>query len=495
MVTPDPTYVPPAPYTNQFELRDGDRIYLYQLIRGSSFADVDNGVQGAYEWPIDSILVRRNNPSSTWNDRDYYVHHFRNEHRWEFTVDAQWRQPIESNTPSNSTVKLNFSTQYFNDLHDQVAPAGGSLRLEPSPWVIRNSGFTTGTPPVAVRNFETPADLSRLLAIGTVPSSSQLGIGTNAFDFKTVSQQLRGAMDKLPNYTGEWRAAGRLNWQEHTTPIYGVRSIFEHLTCLGLSFDGINNDGVDYNTNGTIDAFGGDDPGDIDSPNEAANLHYRVAGLLNLNTAPAHVLRTLPYSASDDPNTSAATELNDWDLAAAVVAYREKRPVVSPVVDHTATAAAGGTTVYRVAPPGAATRPVFRSVGDLMELVPTSAAPRPFAMDRFVQDNVNLEDPALDGFSPDFDAAAQDSLKVRDDIRERDVLLARVANLVTTRSDVYTVYVALIDEHGRYVKRTRFTLDRSVCATEDHVPAGSQRRIVLPEVINREDTDYYDDTR
>lgn len=485
-VMPDPTYVPPAPYTNQFELRDGDRIYLYQLIRGNTFADVDNGVQGAYEWPIDSIQVRRNNPSSTWNDRDYYVHLLRNEHRWEFTVDAQWRTPIESNTPTNSTVKLNFSGN-TGDLHDQVAPAGGSLRLEPSPWVIRNAGFIAGTPPAAVRNFESPGDLSRLLALGVVPSSSQLGTGTNAFDFKTVQQQLRGAMDKLPSYTGEWRAAGRLNWQERTSPEYGVRSIFEHLTCLGLSLDGINNDGDDYNTNGF------DDFGDADSPNEAANVHYRVAGLLNLNTAPAHVLRTLPYFASDD--TNAASEQNDWDLAAAAVAYREKRHVVSPVIDHTATAAAGGTTIYRVAPAGTATKPAFRSVGDLMELVPTGAAPRPFAMDRFVQDNVNLEDPSLDLFSPDFDAATQDSLKVRDDIRERDVLLARVANLVTTRSDVFTVYIALIDEHGRYVKRTRFTLDRSVCATEDHVPPGGQRRIVLPAVVNREDTDYYDDTR
>src|SRR5262249_14715154 len=35
-------------------------------------------------------------------------------------------------------------------------------------------------------------------------------------------------------------------------------------------------------------------------------------------------------------------------------------------------------------------------------------------------------------------------------IRGRDIYLARMANMLTTRSDVYTAYIALIDEDGNY---------------------------------------------
>lgn len=66
-------------------------------------------------------------------------------------------------------------------------------------------------------------------------------------------------------------------------------------------------------------------------------------------------------------------------------------------------------------------------------------------------------------------------------IRGRDVYLARWSNVLTTRSDVFTAYFALIDEEGRYVARRQVTFDRSECFREN--PNVSPRVPVLPKVL------------
>lgn len=78
-------------------------------------------------------------------------------------------------------------------------------------------------------------------------------------------------------------------------------------------------------------------------------------------------------------------------------------------------------------------------------------------------------------------------------VRARDVYLARWANHLTPRSDVFTAYIAFIDERGNYVRRTQVTLDRSVCFSED--PVGVERIPVLPEVLLRTSSTFGDDVQ
>jgi len=79
-------------------------------------------------------------------------------------------------------------------------------------------------------------------------------------------------------------------------------------------------------------------------------------------------------------------------------------------------------------------------------------------------------------------------------IPSRNPYLARWTNLYSTRSDVFTAYIALIDEDGNYVQRSQVTLDRSVCFGENR-PADGVRRPILPAVLIRTDGSYSDDTK
>ncbi|MCZ6681730.1 MAG: hypothetical protein O7B26_00995, partial [Planctomycetota bacterium] len=79
-------------------------------------------------------------------------------------------------------------------------------------------------------------------------------------------------------------------------------------------------------------------------------------------------------------------------------------------------------------------------------------------------------------------------------LRGRDVLLSRWANLLTTRSDVFTAYIALIDENGRYVQRSEVTFDRSGCFREERF-FGQPNFPILPDIVLRSDSTYYDDTQ
>ncbi|MBK8268837.1 MAG: hypothetical protein IPK83_11260 [Planctomycetes bacterium] len=79
-------------------------------------------------------------------------------------------------------------------------------------------------------------------------------------------------------------------------------------------------------------------------------------------------------------------------------------------------------------------------------------------------------------------------------VRGRDVFLSRLSNDYTTRSDVFTVYIALIDDDGQYVHRCQVTLDRSACFREV-LPQGGPRLPILPEILTRTDGSYTDDTK
>ena len=78
--------------------------------------------------------------------------------------------------------------------------------------------------------------------------------------------------------------------------------------------------------------------------------------------------------------------------------------------------------------------------------------------------------------------------------RARDTCLTRLANMLTLRSDVFTVYVALIDENGRYVRRGQYTLDRSECFRRAPIPGATQPPI-LPRILTQSEGAYSEDIR
>jgi hypothetical protein len=167
--------------------------------------------------------------------------------------------------------------------------------------------------------------------------------------------------------------------------------------------------------------------GDANSPGEA---DAPIEGLINVNTAPAKVLAALPWTESQTVNAN---------IAASIVAYRN-------------------TASY--AP--------FRSLYDLARvpyLTTTSTVADIWAGSRGVVIGV------ADALSTDGDLAA-DALagdNVLGDAKERLLTLTRVSNLITTRSDTFTVYAVVqgwlnagtaAPELDKQI-RAAFTTDRS----------------------------------
>ena len=152
------------------------------------------------------------------------------------------------------------------------------------------------------------------------------------------------------------------------------------------------------------------DPCDhITDPNELKGNETKIKGRININTAPWYVLAQLPWVSLRESG------YNDANLAQAIVKYRDE--------DKT--------------PKG------FESIGELMN-VP--------GMDYYV-DNVDLV-----GF-PDLDEPSGDGAV--DDFEERDVIFARISNLVTVRSDVFTAYILVRIGTDGPQKRVMAILDRS----------------------------------
>lgn len=243
--------------------------------------------------------------------------------------------------------------------------------------------------------------------------------------------------------------------------------------------DGINNDDdwVDRNNNGRRE------PGEerLDEETEDHDIMRSVVGRLNINTAPEEVLRAVSqFNAIPDDAQGVA------EVAAAIVAYREDRAVNGfPAPRPLAT--------YSQVP--AVIRP-YRSVADLSQIarnwksLSQTFRGRPldprFRLDRYAVQVDQIGDLV---FAPEVDFWGTGD-GVPDDFRERQAILARVANLLTVRSDVYTIYIALVDRNDPqdpdddvYVRRVQLTVDRTNCYRSPDV---------LPEIIARQDSGYYD---
>ncbi len=341
----------------------------------------------------------------------------------------------------------------------------------PSIWTFRDIGLTPVAGNFPDRAFESPIDLSRVLAFGN--DCLDLNNPIFAIPNEPVSVPEKLALYQhrvLPGVTQDRdRAiAGRLDFADvlaatpSTTPPTG--QLLNFLTCSGTQFDGVDNNGR----------------AGFDEVGEPHTTGVRQTGLINVNTAPVTVLRSVPWMLRVMPL------LGNWDFAPAIVAQRENRSV-----EQMFGANVGPATAAPIA------GSPFVTVADLLRASSVRGTPLSSQFDLAMFATAGFSPPPDNSvtmgrdYSPDYDRVYDGAIAAGQDIRSRDLFVSRWANILTTRSDTFTVYVALLDENGRYLRRSRFVIDRSNTAAEDM--AG--RRPQMPTVVSRTDTDYYDDTR
>ncbi|MHC4396979.1 MAG: ComEA family DNA-binding protein [Planctomycetota bacterium] len=190
-------------------------------------------------------------------------------------------------------------------------------------------------------------------------------------------------------------------------PVY--QQMFKYLTVFDPASDGIDNDG-DFST----DEFD----------------ELKIPGRININTAPWFVIAQLPW-VSDK-------------LAQAIVAYRDKFDLTSN---------GGGDYTLRTGLPG------IGSIGELNNINLVSADPN-YSIDYYGRDkdalNNDIDQPGFPDLTP---GTGIDG--VANDFEERDVIFARISNLVTVRSDVFTAYILVRIGTDGPQKRVIAILDRS----------------------------------
>ncbi len=149
----------------------------------------------------------------------------------------------------------------------------------------------------------------------------------------------------------------------------------------------------------------------------------RIKGRLNINTAPWFVLAQLPWVSAHTPN---------YELAKAIIAYRDKLDLSPSGPDYSGRWGEQG----------------FRSTGELNNVV--FGGNPDYRIDYYALDPCDL-----DTFP---DLTPSDGVN---DFEERDLIFARISNLVTVRSDVFTAYILVRIGRDGPQKRVMAILDRS----------------------------------
>jgi len=186
---------------------------------------------------------------------------------------------------------------------------------------------------------------------------------------------------------------------DFTQPLF--QRIFNYLTVFDPTVDRIDNNGDGYGIGPDLD------------PNE-----LKIPGRININTAPWYVIAQLPWVSQRQDGYDGGA------LAQAIVAYRDR------------------TGIYN----GRAGEPGFRSIGELMQ------AGEMLSLGSDGLDNLNSGIPRGPDLTDD---------TARDDFEERDLIFARISNLVTVRSDVFTAYILVRIGTAGPQKRVVAILDRS----------------------------------
>jgi hypothetical protein len=222
-------------------------------------------------------------------------------------------------------------------------------------------------------------------------------------------------------------------------------NLFQYLTVFDPNSDTIDNDG-----DGFIDAL------DTNTP------EYKVPGRININTAPWYVLAQLPWVSQRKGGT-------DYSLAQAIVAYRDKLDL-SPAGPDYYHGGVYDSRYQETGIPGLREANGFESIGELAAVINNSPGKEVYSMNYYtlgteIGDLAGFPDLTPDGPSP--------SDVAKDDFEERDVIFARISNLVTVRSDVFTAYILVRIGTNGPQKRVIAILDRS-----NVYPAGGKVRII-----------------
>ena len=199
------------------------------------------------------------------------------------------------------------------------------------------------------------------------------------------------------------------------------QKVFKYLTVMDPTRDNIDNDG-----DGDKDEYS-------DPP--IAGDELKVPGRININTAPWYVIAQLPWMRPE--------------IAQAIVDYRDKHNLSSSIsgIDYSPRETATGINNLREAEG-------FASIGELTTVINV------FGQDDYDMHYYELDLVDLDGF-PDLTPGGSTGDGAEDDFEERDVIFARISNLVTVRSDVFTAYILVRIGADGPQKRAVAILDRS----------------------------------
>lgn len=216
------------------------------------------------------------------------------------------------------------------------------------------------------------------------------------------------------------------------------------------------NDGEDNDGDGIVDA------GDPDETfaNYGEYSELAVAGRININTAPWYVIAQLPWVSN--PSSG-----NEYKLAQAIVAYRDKFKLVPNLVDYSEGRGKGMVDLTGASPlalvreePGFANLPELINVTHDLAGVGGATYDQWYDIRRLGRDEnppgtpLNNNPAGEPPFYGSGDGVANDML-------ERDVIFARISNLVTVRSDVFTAYILVRIGTDGPQKRVIAIFDRS----------------------------------
>jgi hypothetical protein len=280
-----------------------------------------------------------------------------------------------------------------------------------------------------------------------------------------------GMVFSLPTYFVGERAGEVIGYDSNTSAEDAVRvdlgspffqPLINYLTVFDPSNDGINNDG-DYVW--VVDPCDPEpDPERkrriwislVDESLPSESPEWKIAGRININTAPWFVIAQLPWMTPK--------------IAQGAVAYRDKLEWVGGVVDYSRGRARGMWDVTEPIPPISVREEAgFASIAELVNVTYDLAERGGVAY------STDEHDIRIYGREPDAADAPVDQMGFPDlttegldqgdgaanDFEERDLIFARLSNLATVRSDVFTAYILVRIGTDGPQKRVVAVLDRS----------------------------------
>jgi len=267
--------------------------------------------------------------------------------------------------------------------------------------------------------------VEKFITVGDIPRILTVGPDTNPYN--TIGEQLQRTAKNEEDEI-------RLDLQN---PYH--RNVFQYLTVFDPSrdFDSIG-DPIDNDGDGL--------PNESDPNKPEETPEFKVPGRININTAPSYVMAQLPWMRPE--------------IAQAIVAYRDK--LETPVDYYDVDPNEGryerikNEIDSRFDQEDIREETGFASIGELNFVINDKESDKEYDIRVYALDNEDLED---------FPDLTRDGLDrgdgIEDDFEERDIIFSRISNLVTVRSDVFTVYILVRIGTDGPQKRVVAILDRS----------------------------------